>query len=261
MIENSNNRFPLVIELSLVAEVNERQRLFDLLSSDERSRAERFAANSIRDRFVVARGRLRLVLGYFLGIAPQLVEFEYGEFGKPFPAAKHDSKLAFNLSHSRDKALIAVTDEGHVGIDIEVVDTDLHVEPLALQLFGENELQCWRQLPVDVSKRVLLQAWVCKEAVVKAMGIGWSQGLLSIALPKDFFIHEENRRKVFEIDVASNLSPASESCEAKNNSLRKLFLRILEDYPGYCAALCCISPPSCFACASWDEFLEILPQD
>jgi hypothetical protein len=91
-----------------------------ILSDDERSRADKFYFNRDRRRFIVARAGLRIILGRYLGIEPEQLRFHYNRYGKPsLSGHSGEDELRFNVSHSRDLALHAITREGNVGIDVE----------------------------------------------------------------------------------------------------------------------------------------------
>jgi anti-anti-sigma regulatory factor len=91
-----------------------------LLSPPEHERAARFIFERDRQRFIVARARLRELLASRLGVAPQAVEFAYGPHGKPVLAGRFASAaLRFNLSHSEDLAVYAFAERREVGIDVK----------------------------------------------------------------------------------------------------------------------------------------------
>src|SRR5438874_8863893 len=97
----------------------------EALSLDDRIRADRFKFESDRRRFCVARASLRLILSRYLKTKPGRLQFETGEFGKPFFAnEKLSGGLRFNLSHSHQLALIAITREREVGVDLEYMRSD-----------------------------------------------------------------------------------------------------------------------------------------
>src|SRR5437868_11828076 len=97
----------------------------EALSLDDRMRADRFRFESDRRRFCVARASLRLILGRYLKGKPGRLRFETGEYGKPFLAdEKLSGGLCFNLSHSNQLALIAITRDREVGVDVEYMRSE-----------------------------------------------------------------------------------------------------------------------------------------
>lgn len=90
----------------------------ELLPEDERGRAEQMRTGKVRDRWTAARWALRGVLGRYLGLDPAAVELSLGEHGKPL-LADPEAPLLFSLSHSGDVALVAVSAELEVGVDVE----------------------------------------------------------------------------------------------------------------------------------------------
>src|SRR3954464_14756730 len=71
-----------------------------LLAPDERQRAARLRLKKDRDRFVIARGVLRILLGRYLHRNPADLAFSYSLHGKPFLDITSSGDLRFNLSHS-----------------------------------------------------------------------------------------------------------------------------------------------------------------
>ena len=90
----------------------------DRLPAGERNRAARLHSLRGRKRWLAARWALRGVLGRYLDTDPAAVELQVAEGGKPALAAP-GSSLRFNLSHAAGEALIAVSWEREVGVDIE----------------------------------------------------------------------------------------------------------------------------------------------
>src|SRR2546429_3041329 len=87
-----------------------------LLSDRERERAGRFAFDSDRNRFIVARALLRQLLAARLGVRPEAVELASGARGKPALAGRFaTSDLRFNVSHCKDVAVYALTSGREVG--------------------------------------------------------------------------------------------------------------------------------------------------
>ncbi|MGB3203443.1 MAG: 4'-phosphopantetheinyl transferase superfamily protein [Crinalium sp.] len=154
------------------------EQLAQTLSEDEKARSDRFYFEQHRKRFIIARGLLRTILGRYLNIAPNLVNFSYGSQGKP--ALAEDlaaSSLQFNVSHSEDLALYAVTRDRAVGIDIEYIRPMADAEQLAERFFAAKEAEVLRSLPEHLKQQAFFNCWTRKEAYVKACGDGLSQPL------------------------------------------------------------------------------------
>src|SRR6267154_4791481 len=93
-----------------------------LLSTDEQQRANRFIFEKHHNRFVAGRAILRSILSGYLQIEPQDICFSYQPNGKPDLAiVKEALPLRFNLAHTGDLAVYAVTIGTEVGIDVEQV--------------------------------------------------------------------------------------------------------------------------------------------
>jgi len=152
----------------------EHDALAALLSEDERVRAARFRLSDVRNSFVLSRGVLRQILGAELNCVPESLEFGEGEHGKPFLAGMHlGCEVEFNLAHSGDVILYAVSRGRVVGVDVERKKEDLDVEKLARRYFAPDEA---RRLLDDapVQERIdnFFRCWTRKEAYLKARGTG-----------------------------------------------------------------------------------------
>nr|WP_217355151.1 4'-phosphopantetheinyl transferase HetI [Aphanizomenon sp. UHCC 0183] len=148
----------------------------ETLSSDEIARAERFYFPEHRQRFMAGRGTLRAILGQYLDIAPKQVEFEYQPRGKPLLAAKFaDKGLLFNLSHSQDLALLGISYQHQIGVDLEYIRTMSDLEGLAKRFFSAREYEYLRLLSLAQQQQIFFRYWTCKEAYLKATGDGLVQ--------------------------------------------------------------------------------------
>src|SRR5437868_3900156 len=88
------------------------------LAPDELSRARRFRFQRDRDRYVICRGRLRMLLARYLDAEPSELRFSYGAYGKP---ALDGETIEFNLSHAGGMAVYVIARGRRVGIDVEPV--------------------------------------------------------------------------------------------------------------------------------------------
>jgi 4'-phosphopantetheinyl transferase len=153
-----------------------------MLAADERERADRFHFEEHRRRFIVGRGMLRTIIGGYLGVDPGGLQFCYSEFGKPALAGEDGQRdLSFNVSHSQDLALIAVTSARRVGVDLEWIRDDVADEGIAERFFASEEVQVLRGLPKGIQAQAFFNCWTRKEAYIKARGEG-------LSIPLDQFV-------------------------------------------------------------------------
>lgn len=150
--------------------------LFDqlqkLLSSDELLRAQRLLDVTKRKRFIVTRACLRTLLGRYLNVSPVTICFTYNQHGKPFLDSRQH-RLFFNLSHSEDKAVLAVATEKNVGVDLEKLNFTLNYTSIAEQYFTLEEQFCLERYPEARKRRAFYRLWTQKEALLKAAGSGF----------------------------------------------------------------------------------------
>ncbi len=141
------------------------------LSADEQVRAARYRAARDRRRYVVTRGVLRALLGRYLGVEPAAVHLQYQRYGKPVLAGP-SATLRFNLSHSGELALFAVTQRRELGVDVERVRPDFGGMAVARRFFAPREVATLQALAPDEQSRAFFRCWTRKEAYIKARGEG-----------------------------------------------------------------------------------------
>ncbi|MCW8891085.1 MAG: 4'-phosphopantetheinyl transferase superfamily protein [Sedimenticola sp.] len=142
--------------------------LENTLSPDEQLRGRKMLHKKDNIRFSNARGGLRSILGGYLNQSPRSIRFEYGPKGKPF--LKHPSSLTFNLTHAGNLALIAISNESEIGIDLERQQQRRNMRKIAQRVFSSeihNELE---KLNEDDFEQLFFLHWTQKEARVKALG-------------------------------------------------------------------------------------------
>lgn len=144
-----------------------------LLSAAERQRGDRFLQQQHRRRFRLARAFLRLILARYLPIPPAQIAFREGAHGKVY-LSDDQAPLQFNLSHSGDLAVYAVTLSREIGVDIEWMDPKIAAEPLAARFFTPGECDVLAALSGHAQTRAFYQLWTRKEAYLKALGLGLS---------------------------------------------------------------------------------------
>ncbi len=172
-----------VVVSSLIAEGEELERFVQCMSKDELARQQRFLPPDVRRRFGVCRGRLRHLLGAMLEVEPEDVRFEYNSNGKPGLASTHRSTLEFNVSHSGDWALFGFGQTLPIGVDTELFQRRTNFEALAPQVLSAKERVKLELLPSSERNLAIMRAWVAKEALLKAIGVGIGFGLQSVEFP------------------------------------------------------------------------------
>jgi 4'-phosphopantetheinyl transferase len=143
-----------------------------VLTEDERQRCTRLRFARDRQRFIVARGVLRQLLGCYLETEPGHLRFTYNPAGKPALSPEFGCRLRFNLSHSAGLALIALARDAEVGIDLEQVRAQPEYALVARDVFAAAEVSHLNGLPSRLRSRGFLKCWTRKEAYVKARGDG-----------------------------------------------------------------------------------------
>jgi 4'-phosphopantetheinyl transferase len=191
-----------------------------ILSDIELKRAERFHFLQHRNQFITAHGLLRKLLADYMNIESDRITFEYSRNGKPYLSEKFSKeKIRFNLSHSNNYALFAISVEREIGVDIEQICEFADMDKIAEQVFSTKEIAILRSLPDSEKKRVFFIFWTRKEAYIKAIGKGISSALDTI-------------------DISSYPFNAAVSIDAGENSEDKNHWTIqdLLPLPGFAAA-------------------------
>jgi len=190
--------------------------LEDVLSAEEQLRANRFAFDEDRQRFVSARGRVRQILGGHTGADPASLSFERGEHGKP----SLSGGPAFNFSDSADIGVLAISDLGPLGIDIEQLRPRDFLK-LAERYFSPAERACLVAMDEPGIPAAFYRGWTRKEAFLKAVGTGLATRLDAFEVT----IGQDEPARVLRIDPTIDIDVSAWS------------LHVLDIAPGFEAAL------------------------
>jgi 4'-phosphopantetheinyl transferase len=204
------------------------EELESLLSADEIARASRFRFDRDRLRFIAARGLLRRVLARYCESDSAQLAFSYSPHGKPaLQNNAHD--IRFNLSHSDGLAVCAVTKDREIGIDLEKVRHDIEIEELAQRFFSGCEFEALSGLAPEQRIPAFYRIWTCKEAFVKAQGMGLSRPLSSFdmeanpALPAALLATRPDAAEASQWSVrALNVAPGFAAAVVVNGHVRQL---------------------------------------
>jgi 4'-phosphopantetheinyl transferase len=196
------------------------ERLFSMLSSDEKARARRYQFEYLQKSFTVARGILRFLLSRYVGLQSDQLEFVYLRGGKPRLSEKHERNVFFNLSHSNEIVLYAFSGTQNVGVDIEHIRPVEDLATIAEHNFSTREIVDLKKLPPQKVLEGFFNCWTRKEAYVKALGSGLS------------FPLQEFDVSLQPGDPAKLLSVCGSAWEARRWSMAEL-----HPMAGYAAAL------------------------
>jgi len=165
---------PLVVDvwqLRLRARPDGVARSKELLSTQERARAERFVFSHLHDAYVVAHAGLRRLLAHHIpDVAASDLEFDTGPHGKP--SIRGAGGVEFNLSHSGEHALVAVSRGRPLGVDIEQVRSNVAYDDVSRHVFSSHEQRALLGATAADKLSTFFGTWVAKEAYIKAHGMG-----------------------------------------------------------------------------------------
>jgi 4'-phosphopantetheinyl transferase len=197
------------------------------LSREENDRAARFHFEKDRQRFRIAHASLRMILSRYLDVAPASLAIAQTEYGKPFLINPEAEGFHFNLSHSKDLALVSVTREREVGIDIEFMHASFATMDLAEHFFSVAEVYTLTGLDRDCRTQGFFNCWTRKEAYIKARGEGLSRALDS-----------------FDVSLAPGVPVALLQTRFDPSDVSRWSLHELFPAPNYAAAIAIERGPS-----------------
>jgi 4'-phosphopantetheinyl transferase len=209
--------------------------LAPLLSGEESARVGRILCEESGTRFVAAHGALRRILGRYLDERPEQIRFIADAKGKPHLVSRADAPpLCFSLSHSGELALLAVTKDRGVGVDIEQVRPVSAWREIAARYFSGGEREALRSCSDDRTPEAFFQVWTRKEAYSKALGQGVSQIW-----------------RQFSVSPTAGATTVLRSAESEAGAAGQFTLRPLHPDAGYVAAVAAQGVGWHLSCWQW----------
>ena len=192
-----------------------------ILSEEEKKKATRFKSTDDQISYTLARGGLRFILQKYLNIPANELNFSVNLYGKPKIKAAVSPRLEFNLSHSGDYAIYAITKNSPVGVDIEKIRfrSPEHLARLAGRFFSKNEAKLIANTPETEMTQLFFSLWTKKEAYTKQHGLGLRLPLSS-----------------FNVNISSHSQPSIVNTLVNPFSLPLSNVYGLPAPIGYCAA-------------------------
>jgi 4'-phosphopantetheinyl transferase len=209
-----------------------------VLSEEEKSKARRIHLPQQQAQYVQAHGTLRVLLAAYMGCDAGELHFSKGAHGKPALRTSHGTPaLHFNLSHSRDCALLAVAARREVGVDVEYVRPETPVMKMARRFYTQGEYINLEAMPDVLRRQAFFLGWTRKEAIVKAMG----RGIV---------------RALDKVEVSMNPhQPPAWLASFDDSDLVRWDVRDLPPIPGYAAAIVAAGNDWSLQCRQWTDDL------
>ena len=144
-----------------------------LLTADEQAHQAAFRRDEDRQRYLLGRAGIRILLANLLGLEPDTLLIKVGAHGKPeLVSISHGSPPHFNITHAGDLILLALHPSLAVGVDVENLDRSCRWDRLAQRVFCKEELAELEQLPPGQRSAKMLLFWCRLEAELKCLGHG-----------------------------------------------------------------------------------------
>ena len=150
------------------------------LRGEEKNRYNRYQSQRQREHFLFGRVLLKTILSKYIGCAPADLKLDIDTRGKPFVSSDNTLSLTFNLSHSGNRVVFAVSKNQDLGVDLELIKKERAILKIAERYFSTAETRELRNLPKASQVKRFYELWTLKESVLKACGYGLSRGLSKI---------------------------------------------------------------------------------
>ena len=170
------------------------------LDEDELDRWHRYRHPRPRRQFALCRAVLRNLLCERLRCANEDLRFISLEHGKPGAVVGDEQvRASFNVSHGGNHGLVAVAPCGRLGVDVEERtlrhDPDGHIR----KVFAPREQEALAAARGVCKARMFLRLWTLKEAVIKALGTGFSLDTSTFEIPPSMYCRRERRVANFRL--------------------------------------------------------------
>jgi 4'-phosphopantetheinyl transferase len=153
-------------------------------NEEETEKASRYRNEEDKQRYIFGRGALRFLLGKYLNNSSNTIQFAIGADKKPLLNKKPGDDLQFNISHSGDLVLIAISNS-EIGVDIEKINPEFSYKDILNSNFSREEIDFIQNSKHPIESFYLL--WTRKESLVKATSKGLIDNLNLISVLDGLF--------------------------------------------------------------------------
>lgn len=173
-----------VWHLQLPDQLQNTEHYIPLLDQAEKHRLNSFLQPLMRQNYLLIRASVRNILGDYLKCPPAQVNLSTNPYNKPqLCPQKEPVNLQFSISHSANRAVIALALDAPVGIDLEFRHRKPNIQALLRRYFSPKTAAEIEALPEAARNEAFLRVWTRFEAYKKAMGTGLRGGDQAIYIP------------------------------------------------------------------------------
>lgn len=187
-----------ILHVDLTPDSSREALAFALLDAEETQRARRFVVEPPRRRFALCRAALRINLCERLHCRNEQLSFGYLEHGKPVAQVSGQrTPIGFNLSHSGRHGLIAIAAQEQLGIDVEERKPGRNFDGIGESVYGPAERRLLTKSKGPRKAAFFYQLWTLKEALIKALGTGFTLNPSTFEVPEPMLRGEGSGRFQF----------------------------------------------------------------
>lgn len=192
-----------VVHVDLTPDKDREAHAYEWLDIEERNRWRRFRFDRPKREFALCRAALRFGVCTRLGCSNDQLTFGVSKYGKPFGLVDgNDAPIKFNVSHGGKHGLIAYSRHGRLGVDVEERIDRVDLDGLSATVFGPDE-QADFALTYGAEKiYMFFSLWTLKEAMIKALGLGFSQDPSKFQIPLS--MRSGARKSIFKFPNMQN---------------------------------------------------------
>lgn len=140
-----------------------------------------------------------------LGCRNEQLAFDVTRYGKPFGLVDGEvTPIKFNVSHGGKHGLIAYARHGRLGVDVEERTDRVDMDGLSATVFGPDEQAAFALARGEEKVRMFFSLWTLKEAMIKALGLGFNQDPAKFQLPSS--MQSGARESVFQFPKMQDTS-------------------------------------------------------
>jgi 4'-phosphopantetheinyl transferase len=151
-----------------------------LLSDEERLHVARHRFERHRREAAVSRALVRATLAEYIDRDPSTFRYQVGAYGRP--SLEPPEVVHFNASNHPGLVACAVSLHAQIGVDLEPLSRGAEILEVAATVFSAPERTALAALSPEERADRAVSLWTCKEAYIKAVGLGFSASLLDIVV-------------------------------------------------------------------------------